>query len=54
MKTYVNVGETQAIIEFQDGTAQFLQRGQKISTKQEVKKIRGNVQEIESNKSTSK
>lgn len=54
MKKYVNVGETQAVIEFEDGSAQFLQRGQSIQTAKKVKKIRGNVKETETGRQISK
>lgn len=43
MKKYTNQGFVQAIVEFNDGTAQFLIRGQSIQTSKAVKKIRGDV-----------
>lgn len=54
MKKYTNQGFEQAIVEFTDGTAQFLIRGQSIQTSKGVKRIRGNVKVTEVNKKPTK
>lgn len=41
MKRYINKSHELVTIDFEDGTTQFLFRGQKIDTDKKVKEIRG-------------